>query len=80
MTLLTLDIDSVTVRDVRYPVETHEAPGTGGIGVDRGAAKWIGGGEAGGHVVTRGQKINVPADTFLAFEIHAPIRLRGYQR
>jgi len=82
MTLLTLDIDAVTVQDVRYPVETHdERPGAGGIGVDRGAATWIGGSEeAVSHVVTRGQSINVPADTLLAFQIQAPIRLRGYQR
>ena len=82
MTLLTLDIDAVTVRDVRYPVETHdEASGAGGIGVNRGAAMWIGGTEeAAGRLVTRGQRINVPADTLLAFQIQAAIRLRGYQR
>jgi len=82
MTLLTLDIDAVTVRDIRYPVDTHdEAPGAGGIGIDRGAARRIGGSEeAARSVVTRGQEINVPSDTFLAFQIHAPIRLRGYQR
>jgi hypothetical protein len=82
MTLLTLDIDAVTVRDVRYPVETHdEAPGPGGIGVDLGAASRLGGNqEAAVQVVTRGQKIYVPADTFLAFQIQAPIRLRGYRR
>jgi len=82
MTLLTLDIDAVTVRDARYPVETDDhVPGAGGIGVDRGAAKWIGGnGEAAGHTVTRGHGINVPAETLLAFQIQAPIRLRGYKR
>jgi hypothetical protein len=82
MTLLALDIDAVTVRDVRYAVETHdEAPGAGGIGVNRGAARWIGGGEdPAGHVVTRGNRINVPAGTLLAFQIQDPIRLRGYQR
>jgi hypothetical protein len=82
MMLLTLDIDAVTVKEVRYPVETNDGPpGAGGIGVDRGAAKWIGGGKEGaGHVVTRGHTINVPADTLLAFQIYAPIRLRGYHR
>jgi hypothetical protein len=82
MTLLSLDIDAVTVIDVRYPVETRdEAPGAGGIGVNRGAARWIGGSEeAARNVVTRGDRINVPADTLLAFEIEAPIRLRGYRR
>lgn len=81
MTLLTLDIDAVTVSGLRYPVETDdEAPGAGGIGVDRGAARWIGGNAKTGHVVTRGHSINVPSETLLAFQIQAPIRLRGYQR
>ena len=82
MTLLTLDIDAVTVGDVRYPVEVHnETPGAGGIGVDRGAAKWIGGNaETARHVVTRGQRIDVPTGTLLGFQIQAPLRLRGYQR
>ncbi len=81
MTVLTLDVGAVTVGGVRYPVETHdERPGAGGIGVDRGAAKWVGGDEAASHVVTRGRRINVPADTLLAFQIQAPIRLQGYRR
>jgi len=82
MTLLTLDIDAVTFRIVRYPLQTHdEAPGPGGIGIDRGAARWVAGSEeAAGQVVTRGQRINVPADTLLSFQIQSPIRLRGYQR
>jgi|HubBroStandDraft_1064217.scaffolds.fasta_scaffold309824_2 hypothetical protein len=82
MTLLTLDIDAVVVRDARYPVETdYEKPGAGGIGVNRGAAKWIGANEESApHVITRGQSIFVPADTVLAFRIQAPLRLRGYQR
>jgi NAD(P)-dependent dehydrogenase (short-subunit alcohol dehydrogenase family) len=50
-------------------------------GVNRGAARWVGGSEeSAGEVVTRGQRIKVPADTFLAFQIQIPIRLRGYQR
>jgi hypothetical protein len=82
MTLLTLDINAVVVRDVHYPVETdNEKPGAGGIGVNRGAVRWIGcSEESARHVVTRGARINVPADTLLAFQIQAPIRLRGYQR
>jgi hypothetical protein len=82
MTILTLDIDAVVVRDVRYPVETdNEKPGAGGIGIDHGAAKWIGGSEdAARHVVTRGRSINVPAGVLLAFTIQAPIRLQGFQR
>jgi hypothetical protein len=82
MTLLTLDVNAVIVRDVRYPVETHdEEPGAGGIGVDRGAAKWIRDiGDATRNVVTRGQNIDVPAGSILEFRIQAPIRLQGYQR
>jgi 3D (Asp-Asp-Asp) domain-containing protein len=82
MTLLTLDIDSVTVGDVSYPVETDDkAPGAGGIGVAHGPVQWIGGSqEAASHVVTRGDRINVPSNTLLAFKIQAPIRLRGYER
>jgi hypothetical protein len=81
MTLLALDIDAITVSGVRYPVETDdETPGAGGIGVDRGAARWVGGDEAAGHVVTRGHRINVPSATLLTFQIQAPVRLRGYQR
>ena len=82
MTLLTLDVDAVTVGDMRYPVEVHnEAPEAGGIGVDRGAAKWIGGdAEAARHVVTRGRRIDVPTGSLLGFQIQAPLRLRGYQR
>ena len=82
MTLLTLAIDTIVVRDVRYTVETEdEKPGAGGIGVDRGAAKWIGGSEeAARHVVTRGQRINVPTGILLGFQIEEPLRLQGYQR
>lgn len=81
MTVLTLDVGAVTVFGVRYPVETgDDTPGAGGIGVDRGAAKRVGGDEAASHVVTRGSRIDVPAETMLAFQIQAPIRLRGYQR
>lgn len=82
MTLLTLDIRAVTVNGVRYPVETDDgAPGAGGISVNRGAVRWIGGSEETARdVITRGRTINVPADTVLAFQVRAPIRLRGYSR
>jgi hypothetical protein len=82
MTLLALDIDTIVIRDVRYPVETdNERPGPGGIGVNRGGARWIGGSDnAAGHVITRGQSINVPVGALLAFRVQAPIRLQGYQR
>src|SRR6266851_2536685 len=46
MTVLTLDVGAVTVFGVRYPVETRDdTPGAGGIGVDRAAAKRVGGDE-----------------------------------
>ncbi len=82
MWILTLTIKSLNVGGVQYPVEAgDEAPGAGGIGVDRGAATWAGGGDAkAGHVVTRGHSINVPTNTLLAFQIQDPIRLRGYRR
>jgi hypothetical protein len=81
MTVLTLDLGTVTVGGVRYPVETDdEKPGAGGIGVEHGAAKYVGGDETASHVVTRGRRINVPAESLLSFQIQAPIRLRGYQR
>lgn len=82
MTSLILDVEAVTVRNVRYPVETHdERPGAGGINVNRGAARWVGeSGDSGSHVVTVGRDIDVPAGTLLAFRLQAPIRLRGYRR
>jgi len=81
MTVLTLEVDAVTVGGVRYPVEAGgERPGAGGIGVERGAARRIGGNEESGKVVTRGRDIDVPAETLLAFQIEAPIRLKGYHR
>ena len=82
MTILTLDMDAVVVRDVRYRVETaNERPGFGGIGINRVGAKWIGGSEDGARrVFTRGQRIDVPTGTLLGFQLQAPLRLRGYQR
>ncbi len=81
MTLLTLDVHAITVGGVRYRVTAgDELPSAGGIGVERGAAKWIGGNGKGGKVVTRGRSIHVPTDTVVAFQIQDPIRLRGYQR
>ena len=81
MTLLTLDVGAVTVSGVRYPVETDdETPAAGGIGLEHGAAQKFGADEPSSQVVTRGHRINVPAETLLAFQIQAPIRLRGYRR
>ncbi len=82
MTELTLGVHGVTVNGVRYPVvtETEEPPNAGGLGVDRHAAKLVGGDEAAGQVLTIGSRISVPAETRLAFQIVDPIRLRGYRR
>jgi hypothetical protein len=82
MTELALDIQAVTVKGVRYPVgtETIEEPNAGGLELNRHAAKWVGGVEAAGQVLTRGRRINVPAGALLAFQIEDPIRLRGYRR
>ncbi len=80
MTQLTLDLRSVTVNGVRYPVDTTGEPNAGGLGVDHYTAKWVGGGERVGKVLASGRRINVPAETVLAFQIQDPIRLRGYAR
>lgn len=80
MTELMLGVDSVTVHGVRYPVATDiETPGAGGIGVYRQAAKLVNN-EPADHVQTAGRRINVAADTLLAFRTEDPIRLRGYRR
>jgi hypothetical protein len=81
-TLLTLDIHAITVRGVRYPVETDDKrPEVHGVGVDRDSAMWIGGtADAVRGVITRGQSINVPTGILLAFTTQAPIRLQGFQR
>lgn len=81
MTELRLDLSAVTVKGVRYPVETEaELPLAGGLGLDTDAAKWVGGAEGLGPVLTRGRRIKVPAKTLLAFQIVDPIRLQGYRR
>lgn len=81
MTELALDVRSVTVNGVRYPVDTAGEPNAGGLGVGRYTAKWVGGGgERAGQVLVSGRRINVPAETLLAFQIQDPIRLRGYAR
>jgi|SRR5579864_2637437 len=71
MTELTLGVHAVSVNGVRYPVvtETEEPPNAGGLGVDRRAAKLIGGGEAAGQVLTIGSCISVPAETRWLFKL-----------
>jgi hypothetical protein len=80
MTELTIDVRSITVNGVRFPVETSGEPNAGGLGVNRFTAKWVGGGEGQDQVLTSGRRIRVPAQTLLAFQIEEPIRLPGYQR
>jgi hypothetical protein len=80
MTELTIDVRSVTVNGVAYPVETSGEPNAGGLGVARFTAKWIGGGDGQDQVLTSGRRIRVPAQSLLAFQIEDPIRLQGYQR
>jgi hypothetical protein len=81
MTQLMLEVRAVTVNGFRYPVETaSEAPGAGGLWLDRDAAKWVAGDTAAGAVVTAGRRINVPVDSLLAFRIDDPIRLMGFRR
>ncbi len=81
MTKLTLDVRSVTVNGVCYPVDTAGDPNAGGLRLDRYTAKWVGGGgERAGQVHASGRRINVPAEALLAFQIQDPIRIRGYAR
>jgi hypothetical protein len=79
MTELILELRAVTVKGARYPVGTESGNlGFGGLGLDRDAARWVGGSAVGGEVLTSGPRINVPARTVLAFQIVDPIRLRGF--
>lgn len=81
MTELALGVRAVTVNGVRYPVETETGePKEGGLGGNPRIAEPVAGGEAAGQLLTSGRRIDVPADTVLAFQIADPIRLRGYRR
>ena len=81
MTELILELRSVTVKGLRYPVATaSENPGAGGLGLERDSPKWVGGRAAKGAVLVSGPRINVPAKTLLAFQIVEPIRLTGFHR
>src|SRR5580700_883296 len=78
MTELILELRSVTVKGLRYPVATaSEAPGAGGLGRARSGPRWVGGRAAQGEVLTSGSRIKVPARTLLAFQIAEPVRLTG---
>jgi hypothetical protein len=81
MTELVLEVRAVAVNGFRYPFATASGkPGAGGIGLDRDAAKWVSGDTPAGAAVTAGRRINVPAESLLAFRIDDPIRLMGFRR
>lgn len=75
MSELALEVRSVTVNGMSYPVTTIGEPNAGGLGVDRYIAKIVGGDEEASNVRTSGRHINVPAGTLLAFQLQDPIRL-----
>jgi hypothetical protein len=72
---LAVEVRSVTVNGMSYPVKTIGRPGAGGLGVNRYVAKVAGGGEEADEVRTNGRNINVPAGTLLAFQVQEPIRI-----
>ena len=81
MTELALDIEAINIKGVFYPVGTSVRPPlAGGLrGADRYSAHWVGG-AAVAHFATYGDRINVPANALLAFQIEDPIRLRDYRQ
>jgi hypothetical protein len=80
MTELALDIEAINIKGVFYPVGTGvRSPLDGGLWARRYSAHWVGG-AAVAHFATYGDRINVPADALLAFQIEDPIRLRDYRR
>lgn len=79
MTELVLGVRAVTIKDVRYPVETAAPPRDGGLSSGH-TAKWIGGTGKANQVLTRGNRIHVPDGALLLFRTQDPIRLKGYRR
>jgi len=75
---LVLDIRAMTVKGVRYEVETAEGTSKGAGFEPQGAAAIAAEGRT-RHVLTSGRRINVPAGTVLKFLTAEPIRLRDYQ-
>jgi hypothetical protein len=73
-----LDIRAITVKDVRYEVETAEGRNRGAGFEPQGALAVAAEGPT-HHVRTSGRRINVPAGTVLKFQTAEPIRLRDYQ-
>jgi hypothetical protein len=78
MWALVLDIRAMTVKGVRYEVETAEGTSKGAGFEPQGAAVIAAEGRT-RHVLTSGRRINVPAVTVLKFLTAEPIRLRDYQ-
>jgi hypothetical protein len=80
-TELTLGVRSITVNGATYPVETKTGtPDSGGFVADSDAPSVVGSGDAGGRLLTIGQRIVVPSQTLLSFRTADPIRLKGYSR
>ena len=80
MTELALDIEAINIKGVFYPVGTRvRQPLAGGLRMYRYSAHWVGG-AAVAHFATYGDRINVPANALLAFQIEDPIRLRDYRQ
>lgn len=75
MSELTVEVRSITINGVSYPVTTTGEPGAGGIGVNRFVAKVVSGGEDGSQVRASGRRIDVPVGTLLAFQLQDPVRL-----
>jgi hypothetical protein len=77
---LALDIEAINIKGVFYPVGTGGRPPLdGGLWARRYSAHWVGG-AAVEHFATYGDRINVPANALLAFQIEDPIRLRDRRR
>lgn len=79
MTGLTLSVEAITVKGIRYPVATvGETMNAGGIRAREDAIRTIGVNES--AVESSGSRIRIPANTLLVFQLEDPIRLRDYQR
>lgn len=79
MSELALEVRSVTVNGITYPVTTIGEPLAGGLDVNRYVAKVEAGGEQAGRVRTSGRRVDVPRGTWLAFQLQNPVRLRVAQ-
>jgi hypothetical protein len=79
MTGLTLSVEAITVKGMRYPAATvGDTLNAGGIRAHEDAIRTIGADES--AVETSGRRIRVPSNTVLSFRTEDPIRLSGYQR